>query len=771
MNRTLRQLCGQTLSLLAILIGCLQVVRADDAKPGSTPCSANDSYFVDQVWAKVGEQRCINCHHVDGDAADSAFLLVPALNDRKQTAKNAAAFAKMAKIDEGDTSRLLLKAQGELEHGGGEVIKVNSTEHRILRSFVHRVRASSSQSLKHELTRVETDPTPFFDGVTMVAPAKLLRRITLSLAARLPTAQERDAVQADGLAALDGVLDQVMREDAFYERLKEGFNDILLTSVPANGDEILSWAHFPNRLWYQSHDLSDVPEKERQRARWALADVYRQSIRREPLELIAHIVRHDHPCTEMVTADYIMVSPYSARGYGVFETVRDDFKNVDDPFEYVPVRLPALRHRKTHEQVQESPTGFYPHAGLLNTFHYVTRYPTTATNRNRLRARMYYQHFLGVDVMALAPRVTDAAAILEQHENPTMQASDCVVCHKSIDPVAGLFQDFDDKGEFGPRKEGWYEDMFGPGWEGENLPADQRWRGLQWLGERTAHDPRFATAMVEHVWYILFGRQVLKPPRDIEDPMFGPRRRAYAVQRALIDQVAGELTEADFNLKVAFKSLALSPFYRADGLKELAADACRQAELDDVGLVRLLTPEQLERKITAIFGSKWGRLTGRESKFQILYGGIDAHEVTERISEPSGVMGAIQRIMSNDVACQNVAVDFTKPAAERRLFPDVELDTVPGSDADSEQRLRATIAHLHRLVLGQQIGSEHPEVQATYQLFTQFISDARRASFEKRGSYFCDRVDDQWVEDPHYTLRAWRGVVTYLLRQREFLYE
>ena len=27
------------------------------------------------------------------------------------------------------------------------------------------------------------------------------------------------------------------------------------------------------------------------------------------------------------------------------------------------------------------------------------------------------------------------------------------------------------------------------------------------------------------------------------------------------------------------------------------------------------------------------------------------------------------------------------------------------------------------------------------------------------------------VSDPHYTIRAWRGVVTYLLRRPEFLYE
>ena len=38
--------------------------------------------------------------------------------------------------------------------------------------------------------------------------------------------------------------------------------------------------------------------------------------------------------------------------------------------------------------------------------------------------------------------------------------------------------------------------MFAAGFEGEGLPASERWRSLQWLGERTARDPRFAVAMV-----------------------------------------------------------------------------------------------------------------------------------------------------------------------------------------------------------------------------------------------------------------------------------
>ena len=35
-------------------------------------------------------------------------------------------------------------------------------------------------------------------------------------------------------------------------------------------------------------------------------------------------------------------SPYTARGYGIFDEVKGKFKNPDDPFEYVPVKLKAL---------------------------------------------------------------------------------------------------------------------------------------------------------------------------------------------------------------------------------------------------------------------------------------------------------------------------------------------------------------------------------------------------------------------------------------------
>src|SRR5262249_27462982 len=294
------------------------------------------------------------------------------------------------------------------------------------------------------------------------------------------------------------------------------------------------------------------------------------------------------------------------------------------PFEYVPVKLKALKGRSRATD-QESATGDYPHAGLLSTFQYLRRYPTTETNRNRLRARMFYLHFLGVDALELAARVGDAAAVSAKYPVPTMQASECVVCHKTIDPVAGCFQDYYSfEGVYGRRKGGWYKDMFAAGFEGEDLAPEERWRALQWLGERTAKDPRFAVAMVEHVYYILTGRKVLLAPKDLDDPLYAARRRAYQEQRRRTEAIAARFVKSGFNLKNAFKDWIVSDFYRADGLATAVTNPRRRAELDDVGVYRLLSPEQVERKVQAIFGQRWGKL---QNQLAVLYGGIDSKEI------------------------------------------------------------------------------------------------------------------------------------------------
>ena len=750
--------------------------------PGAGCTQAELKWFADEVWAKVGALECLKCHKAGGDAEDTSLVLndlsraTPAERDQLLR-KNRDAFVRVAlkqSDGKGSPSLMLTKVVGGLDHGGKVVLKRDSPGYRILTEFVRRI--TMPRTGPGSQPTVDRNAPPFFDGVVMLDERRLLRRATLSLAGRLPTDAELQTVAEGGLPAVAQVIDGVLKEDAFYDRLREGFNDIfLLRGLNGNADTaVLSYEHFEKtRLWHQKYDLSHIEdEKERRQAGYKLAREYREALLGEPMKLIEHIVRNDRPFTEIVTADYIMVSPYSARGYGVFDEVKSQFKDPEDPFEYVPVTLKALKGRNQRED-QESATGQYPHAGLLSMFHYLSRYPTTETNRNRLRARMYYQHFLGVDVLELAARVSDAASVTAKFEIPTMQASECVVCHKTLDPVAGMFQDYwrfeANFAIYGKRKEGWFTDMFGAGFEGDALPTEERWRALQWLGERTAKDPRFAAAMVGHAYYLLTGRRPLLPPKDLDDPLFDAKHRAYQEQQREIQSIASRFAENRFNFKDVIKDWVLSDFYRADGLATEAETPERRAELDDVGIVRLLSPEQLERKVEAVFEKRWGRLTNQTA---MLYGGIDSKEVTERATDPSGAMGAIQRTLSNDVACRNVALDFSRPPERRILFPNIEPDVLPGASPEADASVRQTIVHLHERILGRYDEVESPEVDRTFNLFSGIVADAQaRGRFDQREIWSCRQGLESPVPDPHYTVRAWRSVVTYLLRQHEFLYE
>lgn len=767
---------------LVLVLAALTVftadARADEKKvySGAAGAAVVDDFFVNEVWAKVGAQSCLECHKAGGDAEESNFVLVdPELSRgsaRDEVLRhNRDQFVQMARLKDGDQIHLLLKVVGKLKHGGKVVLKPDSAGYRVLAEFVTRLYDPQGQAAARAVAEDKNAP-PFFDGIVMLDDRRLLRRVTLSLAGRLPTDAEGAAVSSQGMKAIPKLLDAMMNEEAFYTRLREGFNDIFLTvGFDDNAETVLSYEHFSKtRGWPEKYDLSHIAdEKARTQARYKLYADYRKAILGEPMKLIEHIVRNDRPFTEIVTADYVMVTPYTSRGYGIYEELRPRFKNPDDPFEYIPVKLKALIAR-TPDDNQESATGFYPHAGLLSTFQYLRRYPTTETNRNRLRARMYYQQFLGIDVLELAARVSDAAAVTAKFQIPTMQASECVVCHKTVDPVAGLFQNYwKFEGVYGRRKGGWFTDMFGPGFEGEDLPAGERWRALQWLGERTAKDPRFAVAMVEHAHYILTGRKVLRPPRDIDDPLFAARRRAYQEQRKQTEAIAARFAQTGFNFKSVLKDWIMSDFYRADGLASADADPRRRAELDDVGVVRMLAPEQVERKVAAVFGRPWGKL---EDQLAILYGGIDSKEVTERAADPSGAMGAIQRILANDVACKETALDFSRAPADRRLFPNIEPDVVPGASPEADAKIRRTIVHLHERVLGRYDAADSAEVDRTYQLFAGVVAEAAaRKGVDPQENWSCRQGLLGPVPDPKYTVRAWRAVVTYLLRRPEFLYE
>ena len=237
-------------SLALLLIAT--TAAADEPRPAACP-GAVDSSFENEVWAKVGQAKCLTCHRKDGDAEESKFILqdprkVTGAGRDEAMKANRAAFAKMAVAKEQGQSRMLLKVVGKLNHGGETVLPPDSAGYRVLAEFVRRANGGAAAT-----TAVDPKAPPFFAGVVMLDDRQLLRRATLSLAGRLPTDAELAAVSKDGLQALPPILDAVMKEEAFYDRLREAFNDIFLTvGITDNADAtVLSYEHFEKtRQWY-----------------------------------------------------------------------------------------------------------------------------------------------------------------------------------------------------------------------------------------------------------------------------------------------------------------------------------------------------------------------------------------------------------------------------------------------------------------------------------------------------------------------------------------
>ena len=132
------------LILVTALLNPLVVESAEERSPvavsemrhSGMECAAVDHWFRDQVWVKVGERQCLKCHQIQGDASDSQFLLsdparLQVAARSKALNQNRLAFAKMAAAQEGDESRLLLKVQGLLDHGGDAVERLGRIQRHL----------------------------------------------------------------------------------------------------------------------------------------------------------------------------------------------------------------------------------------------------------------------------------------------------------------------------------------------------------------------------------------------------------------------------------------------------------------------------------------------------------------------------------------------------------------------------------------------------------------------------------------------------------------
>jgi hypothetical protein len=760
------------LGSIATGLGLLAISACGTTAGNDENCVSNEQFFQEEIYVKTLAVKCVGCHNSTGAAKDTSFILRGSEWGPDYLEQNLEMFSQMSRLEYDGVPWILAKPTQMVSHGGMVQFEKDSDEYNAFASMVARV----NEPVACDEVDVAEE---FFDGVELLDEVATLRKASLALVGRLPTIEEEQLVRDGGFEALDGVLDQMMTTEPFYDRLIEIYNDQFLTDryypetratellggLTIDGDDGGDGTPvYPNMFWYEN-----LPEEEMLEAE----EFANKGLSRQSLELVAHVVRNDMPFTEILTADYTMVNPFSAKSFGVdaqFETGAYD--------EFVPAKIPGI-----------------PHAGVLTNSIYMNRFPTTATNRNRHRARMVFQFFLATDVLRLGERpLVDATAALP--DNPTLNHSACSVCHDVIDPMAGALQNWNEAGYYSPPPT-WYPEMAQPGFGDAIMPVSEKPRSEQWLAQQLIADPRFAISPVHILFKGLSGQEPLREPSDVNDEHYLAKIRAFDVQSSVFQEIAAQFAEDNYNLKTVVKEIVKTPYYRAANATGLTEE--REAELAEVGTGRLLTPEQLHRKVEAITGQPWRRQDGvnfllSEEEYLIFYGGINSDDVTQRITEPNGVMANVATRMANEMACGTVAADFTKDPSERMMFPFVELGFEPEDEngfevSGASSAIKANIQYLHQRLLGEFVDLDDAEINRTYQLYLDVWKDGRDKLMlpPEQGGYqvglgLCAATTDLWTgmplpedrqifNDETYTVRAWMAVISYLLADYRFLHE
>ena len=734
-----------------------------------TQCQTNRQFFEREVWAKFMAKNCGNCHTPGGVAVDQGakFVLAnssfPGFIDT-----NLAAIQEIGKISYEGKSEILQKPLGKMNHGGGQVLAAGSPEYKALEDLVTRLAQGND-------TKCDAGNTTLAN-VELLSASDTLRKAAIDLAGRLPTQAETAAVAQGGDAALDAALDGLMKEDIFFDRVREMYNDLMLTDrgMQFNGAAInfLDGSLYPGLAPFkdQQNPAYQDPRK----------PLINKAIAREPLDLIAYVVKQNRPFSEVVTAKYAVVNPYSALAYGV----TPGFMDATNYNEFKEVQL----------TYQGSKPGAVQHAGVLTTPAFLNRWQTTPTNRNRARARRVFQFFLATDILKIADRPVDGSK-LTAIQNPTMNSEYCTVCHKTMDPVAQTFRGWDEQNyeSFDPGGNSTkYTDMEAPGFAGEKMDPSFYAAGLQWLGPKVAGDSRFALSAVYIVYQGLTGRKPLYYPSDTSMANYAAALQGWETQDEFFVQTADAFRKSNYDFKALVKMIVKSPYYRGVRWKGDASvdPAVLELQLADIGIGEVLTPESLNRKVTAVLGVHWRKNYDWQNQhdwlledFPILYGGIDSDSVIERTREPNSIMAGVAQRMANEMACAVTAWDFTKPKDQRWYFAGVEQDTAPmamGAPVPANVgAIKANIKALHQRILGETLADGDPELERTYQVFLGTWQELQKAgSANIPGS--CQGTRDpitgtsvpqmqQVTQDKNFTIRSWAAVMTYLLGDWKFI--
>ncbi len=154
------------------------------------------------------------------------------------------------------------------------------------------------------------------------------------------------------------------------------------------------------------------------------------------------------------------------------------------------------------------------------------------------------------------------------------------------------------------------------------MPSEYDAAPLRWVASQIAQDPRFARATVKNLFSLLTSVDLVEMPTNVYDPDYELQVRAFLAQETENERVRAIFTgsTATMNLKIALAEIIKGPWFRATNAE--TSDEVQPLLLaTQVGTGKLLTPEQLNRKIRSLTGFLWRTATYRA-------------ELTRRLKEP-----------------------------------------------------------------------------------------------------------------------------------------
>ncbi len=727
------------------------------------PCTTAPALFTSTVWPSLNAS-CSTCHVQGGVAGGSRFVLAP-------TSTEIANYNIVRDFAAANGSLLLSKSIGQPVHGGGApYTNASSQPYMNLQTLIPQMAAQVC-------TTTVTPPPPtaggFWQDVAFAADTKVLNKASVLFAARNPTTDEAAAVANGGTTALRQTIRSYMTGPNFDRWLDDvGDTHFLSPGVPVRGNTGLNTADWPSAgAVLGAANVTQVDNATRNR--------FDASLRREGVELMKFIVRNDRPFTEMVTANYTVANGILAQYLGA--TVQGSFTNAADDTEWRQATITDQRLGGTRE-----------HAGVLSTHAWLSRFPTTDTNRNRHRVNMLFRQFLGTDVTMMAVRPQDDGKTFKV---PTVENPACAACHDTIDPIAAGFQNWNEANRFLPFRTGagvdhalpatyrsnnypkdaanmafykagdnWFRDGKEPGYGSTTMPGGFTGNktALQFLGQQVGADPRFALGAV-HFWYEgLFGREPLRMPTDATLPQYAALSAAYTAQSEELAAIAARFKTGGYNVRDLLVDLLMTKWARAE--RVASTNATRDAELRDISSMTMLAPSQLQRKLVGLVGDGWVEFNNPYASWALNYGDFDGVGRTNRAQSHTMMQTVtIDRLVAVR-SCTFAKTDFDKPAASRLLFPQVTLADTPATTAGLAA-ITANVRFLHKWLWKEDVPESDAEVQRTLKLFTDTWADRATAPARPVNCVY------NAGNDANYTGRAWAAVLAYMLGDVKFLYE